>query len=115
MLYHFFDMQHALLTPARMTAELLRTAYQHPMNPMSYTQAGRSLAASAEIFERVTRKFGKPSFELPTTVINGKTVEVEEQIVFEKPFANLIHFRRKIKRKDPKVLIVAPMSGHYAT
>ena len=115
MLYHFFDMQHALLTPARMTAELLRTAYQHPMNPISYTQAGRSLAASAEIFERVTRKFGKPSFELPTTVINGKTVEVEEQIVFEKPFANLIHFRRKIKRKDPKVLIVAPMSGHYAT
>lgn len=115
MLYHFFDLQHAMLTPARMTAELLRTAYQHPMNPMSYTQAGRSLAAGAEIFERVTRKFGKPSFDLPTTVINGKTIEVEEQILFEKPFANLIHFRRKVKRKDPKVLIVAPMSGHYAT
>ena len=115
LLYHFFDLQHAMLTPARITAELMRTAYQHPFNPLSYTQAGRSLAASAEIFERITRKFGKPSFDLPTTMIDGKTIEIEEQIVFEKPFANLIHFRRKVKRKDPKVLIVAPMSGHYAT
>lgn len=115
MLYHFFDLHRALLTPARMTAELMRSAYQHPMNPLSYTQAGRSLAAGAEIFERVTRKFGKPVFDLPTTIIDSKPVEIEEQVVFEKPFANLIHFRRKIKRKDPKVLIVAPMSGHYAT
>ena len=115
MLYHFFDLQHAMLTPARITAELMRTAYQNPLNPLAYTQAGRSLAASAEIFERVTRKFGKPSFDLPTTTIDGKTVPVQEQIVIEKPFASLIHFRRKVKRKDPKVLIVAPMSGHYAT
>ncbi|QQG35563.1 MAG: polyhydroxyalkanoate depolymerase [Micavibrio aeruginosavorus] len=115
MLYHFFDLHHAMLTPIRMTAELMRTAYQHPMNPLSYTQGGRSLAASAEIFERVTRRFGKPSFELPTTFIDGKTVEVEEQTVVEMPFANLVHFRRKIDRHDPKVLIVAPMSGHYAT
>lgn len=115
MLYHFFDLHHAMLTPVRMTAELMRTAYQHPMNPLSYTQGGRSLAASAEIFERVTRRFGKPSFELPTTTIDGKNVEVEEQVVVERPFANLVHFRRKIDRHDPKVLIVAPMSGHYAT
>lgn len=115
MLYHFYDLHHAMLTPARISAELMRTAYQNPLNPLSYTQAGRSMAAGAEIFERVTRRFGKPIFELPTTVIDGKTVQVEEQIVVEKPFANLIHFRRKVKRKDPKVLIVAPMSGHYAT
>jgi poly(3-hydroxybutyrate) depolymerase len=104
-----------MLTPARITAKLMRSAYQNPLNPLSKTQAGRSLAAGAEIFERVTRKFGKPSFELPSTVIDGKAVDVEEQVVFEKPFASLIHFRRKVKRNDPKVLIVAPMSGHYAT
>lgn len=103
------------MTPARMTAELMRTTYQHPLNPLSYTQGGRTLAAGAEVFERVTRRFGKPVFDLPTTEIDGKTVAIEEQIVLEKPFANLIHFRRKIDRNDPKVLLVAPMSGHYAT
>lgn len=103
------------MTPARMTAELMRTTYQHPLNPLSYTQGGRTLAAGAEVFERVTRRFGKPDFDLPTTEIDGKTVAIEEQIVLEKPFANLIHFRRKIDRNDPKVLLVAPMSGHYAT
>lgn len=115
MLYHLFDLHHALMTPARMTAELMRTTYQHPLNPLSYTQGGRTLAAGAEVFERVTRRFGKPDFDLPTTEIDGKTVAIEEQIVLEKPFANLIHFRRKIDRNDPKVLLVAPMSGHYAT
>ncbi|MCM2343378.1 MAG: polyhydroxyalkanoate depolymerase [Alphaproteobacteria bacterium] len=115
MLYHFFDFNHAMLAPVRMSAELMRTAYQHPMNPLSYTQGGRSLAASAEIFERVTRRFDKPSFDLPTTLIDGQKIEIEEQVVVEKPFANLLHFRRKVDRHDPKVLIVAPMSGHYAT
>ncbi len=115
MIYHFYDLQHAMLTPARLAAEVLRTFYQNPLNPLSYTQAGRTLAAGSELFERVTRRFGKPEFGLPETRIGGKRVEVDEQIVVEKPFCNLIHFRRKVKRIDPKVLIVAPMSGHFAT
>lgn len=115
MLYHFFDLQHALLTPARLAAEATRSLYANPLNPLSFTQFGRTLAAGAEVFERATRKFGKPAFELPTTIIDGQVVEVAEQIIFEKPFCNLIQFRRKVERNDPKVLIVAPMSGHYAT
>ncbi len=115
MLYHFYDLQHALLTPVRIMAELVRTATQNPWNPLSYTQVGRTIAANAEVFERVTRRFGEPAWDLPFTAIDGKKVEVTEEIIVEKPFCQLIHFKRAIKRRDPRVLIVAPMSGHYAT
>ncbi len=115
MLYNMYELQHAILTPARLTAEIVKSSLKNPFNPLSYTQAGRTLAASAEMFERVTRKFGKPEFELPFTTIGGKQIEVTEEIIAEKPFCNLLHFKRNIKRNDPKVLIVAPISGHFAT
>lgn len=115
MLYNLYELQHALLTPARLGAELTRTVWQHPWNPLSYTQAGRTIAAGAELFERVTRRFGKPAFGLHETVIDGQAVAIHEDIIAEKPFCTLLHFRRETERKDPRVLIVAPMSGHYAT
>jgi len=114
-LYKLYEMQHAALTPARLMAEVARTVYRHPMNPVAYTRLGRTLAANAEMFERITRKFGKPAFNLPFTMIDGKKVAITEEIIVEKPFANLLHFKRETKRHDPKVLIVAPMSGHFAT
>jgi poly(3-hydroxybutyrate) depolymerase len=115
MLYHLYDLQHAVLTPARLGAEVTRTLFQNPFNPLSYTPVGRTIAAGAEVFERVTTRFGKPVFGLPYTHIGGKKVEVVEENIIEEPFCNLLHFKRKIKRNDPKVLIVAPMSGHFAT
>ncbi len=83
--------------------------------PLSYTPLGRTLAAQAEIFERTTRKFGRPDFGLDTTMIDGKSVTVTEVDVLEKPFCKLLHFKRHTKRHDPKVLVVAPISGHFAT
>jgi len=115
MLYHFYDFQHALLTPARVGAELTQTACRNPWNPLSYTQAGRTMAAGAELFERVTRRFGEPDWLLDHTIIDGKRVEVVEEIAVEKPFCDLLHFKRDIKRNDPRVLVVAPLSGHFAT
>lgn len=115
MLYHLYDFQQALLTPARVAAELMRSAFQNPWNPLSHTQAGRTIAAGAEVFERVTRRFGEPEWALHTTIIDGKKVDVIEETIVEKPFCQLLHFKRDIKRKDPQVLVVAPMSGHYAT
>lgn len=115
MLYHLYDLQHALMTPARLMAEMTRSAYANPANPMAFTKLGRSIAAGAEVFERATRKFGEPDFGLTETTIDGKTVEVTEKIVATKPFCHLVNFQRDTKRKDPTVLIVAPMSGHFAT
>ncbi len=115
MLYNLYEIQHAMLAPLRVSAAMTKLAVENPWNPVSHTQFARTMSANAQLFERVTRRFGKPEFGLHTTEIGGKTVEIEEQILAEKPFARLINFKRKIKRNDPTVLIVAPMSGHFAT
>jgi len=67
----------------------------------------------------MTRRYGKPTWDIETTTVNGKSVDVEIDIQLCTRFCDLIHFRRDLpeskNRKDPKVLIVAPLSGHYAT
>lgn len=115
MLYHLYELQHALMTPLRLQAEAARTIFQSPLNPLSYTPLGRTLGAGAEVAERLTKRFGRPEFGLHETIIDGKTVNIEEEIIAEKPFGTLLRFKRDTKRNDPKVLLVAPMSGHYAT
>jgi len=115
MLYHLYDLKHAMMTPVRLQAELMRSAFQNPWNPMSYTQMGRTIGASAEMIERSTRHFGRPEFGLHETVIDGERVAVSEDYVVEKPFCRLLNFKRDIKRNDPTVLVAAPMSGHWST
>lgn len=118
MFYQLYELNHAAMAPFRATADAMRLAYQNPLNPLSHTVVGRTLAAGFEVFERVTRRYGKPEFGLPFTRIDGRPVAVREQIVWKRPFCNLIHFHRDLgpgHARDPKILIVAPMSGHYAT
>lgn len=118
MFYQLYEMNHAAMAPFRAAAEMTRLAYRSPLNPLSYTAVGRSVAAGLEVFERVTRRYGKPAFNLPETTVDGKAVAVTEKVVWSKPFCNLLHFERALPAAhaaDPKILIVAPMSGHYAT
>jgi poly(3-hydroxybutyrate) depolymerase len=115
LLYQLYDLQHAALTPLRVAAEATRATFQNPFFPGSYTRMGRTLAAGAELVERTTRRWGKPDFGLPTTTVNGRTVAVTEVPVLEKPFCTLINFQRAVPHDHPKVLLVAPLSGHYAT
>jgi poly(3-hydroxybutyrate) depolymerase len=114
-LYHIHDMQHAALAPFRFAAEATQAAFQNPFFPAAYTRFGRAIAAGAELFERTTRRFAKPIFNLDITKIAGDPVAVEEEIVMTKPFCRLLHFKRAAERNDPRVLIVAPMSGHHST
>ncbi len=65
--YHFFEMAQLAMAPARALSDFTRIAFKHPINPMSYTAVGRNLAASAELFERMTRRYGKPAFGLDKT------------------------------------------------
>ncbi|MDE1901456.1 MAG: polyhydroxyalkanoate depolymerase [Alphaproteobacteria bacterium] len=115
MLYHFHDMQRAAIAPFRAAAEATRLTLHNPFFPTAHTPLGRTMAAGAELFERTTRHFSKPSFGLKTTRIAGETVAVTEETVAAKPFCNLVHFKRATDAQDPKVLIVAPISGHHAT
>ena len=118
MFYQLYELNHASLQPARAYADAVRLFYSNPLNPFSHTRWGRSVAAMAELFERTTRRYGKPSFDLKATTVDWKSVPVTEEIVWKRPFCNLIHFERGLpggRKPDRKLLIVAPMSGHYAT
>jgi len=117
-LYYLYETAFTTMAPARAMADVAKLFYRNPANPLTYTQFGRTMAAGAEMFERATRRYGKPAFDLPTTTVDGIDVAVTERIVWKKTFCQLIHFDRALPRKTPtqqKVLIVAPMSGHYAT
>jgi len=115
--YQLYELNHAAMSPMRAAADMFGLLLKNPLNPMSQTPLGRNWQAGLELFERTTRRYAKPSFDLPTTLVGGMRVPVTEHVVWHKPFCDLIHFERQLERprRDPKLLIVAPMSGHYAT
>ncbi|MCT8998143.1 polyhydroxyalkanoate depolymerase [Chelativorans intermedius] len=118
MYYQLYELNHAALQPARAYAHALRLLYANPFNPASATPWGRTIAAAAEVFERTTRRYGKPEFGIESTVVDGKTVAVKEETVWARPFCRLLHFARDLpagRKPDRRILMVAPMSGHYAT
>ncbi|MDJ0450477.1 polyhydroxyalkanoate depolymerase [Methylocystis sp. JR02] len=118
MSYQVYEMLHLAFAPARAATDALLHTIKSPLNPFSHTSFGRSIAASAELFERMTRRYGKPLFGLDTTTIDGVEVSIVEEHVWIKPFCSLLHFKRAFEGEEPKqskLLIVAPMSGHYAT
>src|SRR5262249_37898954 len=96
-----------------------RLYYKNPMNPLAATTFGKSMAAAAELFERSTRRYGRPEWEIRDTTVGGERVPVHISTAWERPFCRLLHFERSIghmpHRPQPRLLIVAPMSGHYAT
>jgi poly(3-hydroxybutyrate) depolymerase len=119
MLYSLYVANRQLSQPVRWAADMVEEFYGSPTNPLSETWFGKSMAASAEIVSRLTRNYGKPAFGLTSTFVDGHEVAVNEEIVLRKPFCQLLRFHRDLRglkpRNDPRVLVVAPMSGHFAT
>jgi poly(3-hydroxybutyrate) depolymerase len=117
MLYSLYEMQHAALQPMRALAEVQTQALKLPYLPMNYTPAARTWAAGLEVFSNITRRYPKPKFGFTSTLVDGQPRKVTERIALRLPFGQLKHFEREgcADRKDPKLLIVAPLSGHYAT
>jgi poly(3-hydroxybutyrate) depolymerase len=117
--YEMHEMAHLAVAPVRIASHVARTWWKSPVNPLSYTALGRNFVASAEVFERLTRRYHKPNFGLGSTIVAGETVAIDERIVWERPFCRLRHFHRRFEapaaEPQPKLLIVAPMSGHHAT
>src|SRR5436189_2298370 len=117
--YWCYEMSQAALNPSRAFADAGRLFYRNPANPLSYTAFGKTMAASLELFERSTRRYGKPEWNISSTVVGGERVPVHISTVWERPFCRLLHFERAFehapRRPQPRLLIVAPMSGHYPT
>ena len=115
MLYNAYEMQRSMLAGASALANFSAELLSNPANPFAYFGGGPVLASALDVFAHASAPRGKPEFGLDRTVIDGKEVDVVEQIVLRKPFGQLKHFARKGVKGGPRLLIVAPMSGHYAT
>ncbi len=105
MLYSLYEAQHLALTPLRFMAELSRGWFGHPFSPWAHLPGSRRVAATSDLFLRLTERYEKPAWNIR---------EAQIEVALDKPFCKLIHFRQSEKKKH-KVLVVAPLSGHHAT
>ena len=115
MLYDAYEVQRSFLAGASKLAGLGAGWLTNPVNPLSYVTTSPLIAASLEVFSHAAAPRGKPSFGIEKTVVEGKSVRVREEVVLRKPFGQLKRFVREGVENGPRLLIVAPMSGHYAT
>jgi poly(3-hydroxybutyrate) depolymerase len=115
MLYDAYEVQRSFLAGASKLAGLGAGWLSNPANPFSYNSMSPMVAASLEVFAHASAPRGKPEFGIDAVQVGRKQVRVHEEILLRKPFGQLKHFRREGVDNGPSLLIVAPMSGHYAT
>ena len=121
MLYQLHEMNRTLLSPLIQWAEASSKLFTSPVSLLAHSPFSQRIAAGYELMFRLGKQYEKPEFGITTTEVNGITVDITEDIVINKPFCSLRHFRKDLsgttlsKVKHPKVLLVAPLSGHHAT
>ncbi|HYC42107.1 MAG TPA: polyhydroxyalkanoate depolymerase [Noviherbaspirillum sp.] len=117
MLYQIHELQHAAVSPMAQWASAVSHLFTSAVSPLAYTPFAQNIAASAELFHRIGKDYKKPSFNIESTTVDGHFVEIEETLAADKPFCKLLHFAKKTRKplNQPKLLLVAPLSGHHAT
>src|SRR5690625_776260 len=118
MLYDFREWQRSLLNPLASFNKIGEHVFSSPLSPFSYSPVAPHIAATHGLLHRLGKEYVKPEWHIATTTVDGKTVKVEPMVRLENPFCRLIYFKRSLparRKADPKVLLVAPLSGHHAT
>jgi poly(3-hydroxybutyrate) depolymerase len=123
MLYALHEAAYYASSPWRMLARSVRDFWGSPINPAANTDFARNLTAGAELFSDMTRRYGKPDWHIDEIEVNGMPVRVRPTTVWQSPWCKLVQFDRDMsdmrraghRELDPAILIVAPLSGHYAT
>ncbi|WP_419253067.1 polyhydroxyalkanoate depolymerase [Caulobacter sp. ErkDOM-YI] len=123
MLYALHEAAYYASSPLREAARVARDFWGSPLNPAANTDLGRRMHAGADLFSNVTRRYGKPAWNIDTIKVGQVDVRVRPTVVWESPWARVVQFDRDMADMrragkfslDPAVLIVAPLSGHYAT
>ena len=118
MLYQLHEMNRTLLSPLIQWAEASSKLFTNPVSPFAHTPFAQKIAAGYELMFRLGKDYEKPPFGIPSVEIDGLRVSIIEEIELEKPFCKLLHFRKdsgKAHANQPKVLLVAPLSGHHST
>ncbi len=123
MLYTLYETQRTLMEPFADLAQATAKFYSNPLNPISQTQLGHRTSAGYDLLYRLGKDYEKPEFGIRTVPVDGVEVAIHERVEIDLPFCELRRFKRfsddpatLTKLKDqPVVLVVAPLSGHYAT
>ena len=121
MLYQLHEMNRTLLSPLVQWAEASSKLFTNPVSPFAHTPFAQRIAAGYELMFRLGKEYEKPAFGITSVEVDGHRAAVIEDVVLEKPFCQLLHFRKDsrsvavAKADQPKVLLVAPLSGHHAT
>lgn len=123
MLYQVYEFQRTLLNPMTAWAQATSKNFVNPLNPLSLIPGAQRFAAGYELLYRLGKEYEKPEFGIKSVLSNGRQIPIVEQTIIEKPFCNLIRFKRyaddaatiKVLKDEPVVLVCAPLSGHHAT
>lgn len=115
MLYQMYQNYTEAVSPLNSWMRQIQTMSNQPWSPLNYTFAGKTVAAAAELVERYTGVYDKPDFNIEYADIGGNKIAITEKNVVTKPYCNLLNFERNGQYNHPKLLIIAPMSGHYST
>ena len=123
MLYQLYETQRALLSPFAEFASASSKLYSHPLSPFAHTPMADRVSAGLDLMHRLSKEYEKPEFGITGVDIDGTQVAVQQQVAVDKPFCRLLRFKRYTDdmpmlgrmKKQPTVLVVAPLSGHHAT
>jgi poly(3-hydroxybutyrate) depolymerase len=115
MIYQLHEFQKTVMAPTVLFADTVKFLFTSPFSPLAYTPISRTIAANSEVFVRLMRRYPKPKWQIDHTMIDGERVAVTRDVAVDKPFCQLLHFRKDVPVDQPKLLIVAPLSGHFAT
>ncbi|MDG2286634.1 MAG: polyhydroxyalkanoate depolymerase, partial [Alphaproteobacteria bacterium] len=115
MLYSFYEANRNLMTPMRAMARTNLALSKSPLLGDYASALGRGSEAALEVVEGMMQRRGKPAWRINAIKIDGARVRVTEEVILDKPFGTLLRFRREGEHADPKIMIVAPLSGHFAT
>jgi len=124
MLYQFYETQRSFMEPFADLAQAASKLYSNPLNPASQTPMAQRVSAAYSLMHRLGKDYVKPEFGIRTVKVGGNVdVAIHERIEIDKPFCELRRFKRfsddpqtlQVLKEQPPVLIVAPLSGHYAT
>ena len=121
MLYQIHEMNRTFLSPLIQWAEASSRLYTDPISPLAHTPFAQRIAAGYELIYRLGKDYEKPAFDIVSVPLAGKEVTIVEEVAVLKPFCRLLHFKKDLtdkqfaKLKQPKVLLVAPLSGHHST